>query len=147
MRANPFLYSFCASLYRIAIMIYYKPITDVNDLKELFPNENFNENFICGGYIGIAQDETAVGKIFMKVLNTKCYISSLECDVSDVLLVEGFIRAALNFCANRSAYMAYCADERIKNVLLLLGFEEENGVYSGDIPTLLKGSCCKHSGV
>ena len=34
--------------------------------------------------------------------------------------------------------------ERIKDVILLLGFENNNGVYSGDIPTLLKGSCCKH---
>ncbi|MDE5994517.1 MAG: hypothetical protein K2G60_03285 [Oscillospiraceae bacterium] len=125
------------------VMIYYKPITDVTELKELFPNENFDENFIYGGYIGLAQDGANVGKIFMKVCRTKCYISSLECDVSDNLLVEGFIRASLNFCANRNAYMAYSKDERIKNVLLLLGFEEENGVYSGDIPTLLKGSCCK----
>lgn len=129
------------------IMIYYKPVTDMKILKEMFPNETFDENFIYGGYIGLAQNGENVGKIFMKVFRTKCHISSLECDVSDSLLVEGFIRAALNFCANRNAYMAYCTDERIKNVLLLLGFEEENGVYSGDIPTLLKGSCCKHSGV
>lgn len=129
------------------IMIYYKPVTDMKILKEMFPNESLDENSIYGGYIGLSQDEESVGKIFMKVSRTKCYISSLECDVSDNLLVEGFIRAALNFCANRSAYMAYCKDERIKNVLLLLGFEEENGVYSGDIPSLLKGNCCKHSGV
>lgn len=125
-------------------MIYYKPITAIDELKELFPNENPNENTVCGGYVGKASDEKEVGKIFMKVSCTKCYISSLECDISDNLLVEGFIRAALNFCANRSAYMAYCSDVRIKDVLLLLGFEENNGVYSGDIPTLLKGSCCKH---
>lgn len=125
-------------------MIYYKPVTDINDLEKLFPNEKFNEDYIFGGYIGLAQEKDYVGKVFMKVSGTKCCISSLECDLSDSLLVEGFVRAALNFCANRSAYMAYCEDERIKDVLLLLGFEEENGVYSGDIPTLLKGSCCKH---
>ncbi|MCH5189222.1 MAG: hypothetical protein J1F37_01530 [Oscillospiraceae bacterium] len=124
-------------------MIYYKPITNVNELKELFPNESLDENFIYGGYIGINPDGANVGKIFIKICDTKCYISSLQCDISDELLVEGFLRAALNFCANRSAYMAYCRDVRIKNVLLTLGFEENNGVYSGDIPTLLKGSCCK----
>lgn len=124
-------------------MIYYKPITDVNELKELFQNENLDDNFIYGGYIGLKPDGANVGKIFMKISDTKCYISSLQCDISDELLVEGYIRAALNFCANRSAYMAYCGDVRIKNVLLTLGFEKNNGVYSGDIPTLLKGSCCK----
>lgn len=124
-------------------MIYYKPITNVNELKALFPNENLDENFIYGGYIGLTPDEINVGKIFMKICDTKCYISSLQCDIADELLVEGYFRAALNFCANRSAYMAYCGDVRIKSVLLTLGFEENNGVYSGEIPTLLKGSCCK----
>lgn len=128
-------------------MIYYKPFTDVNDLRALFPNESFEGNFVYGGYIGFAKDNVKIGKVFMKVQDTKCIISSLDCDVSDKLLVEGFIRAALNFCANRNAYMAYCDDERIQSVLLLLGFEENNGIFSGDIPTLLKGSCCKHSGV
>lgn len=125
-------------------MIYYKPVTDTEKLKELFPNEAFDEGYIFGGYIGLNEDETIAGKCFMKICDTKCYISSLECELSDDVLVEGFIRATLNFCANRSAYMAYCGDERIKKVLLLLGFEENNGIYSGDIPTLLKGSCCKH---
>lgn len=124
-------------------MIYYKPVTNMSELKELFPNENLDDNFIYGGYIGLTPDDINIGKIFMKISDTKCYISSLQCDISDDLLVEGFIRAALNFCANRSAYMAYCEDVRIKKVLLTLGFEENNGVYSGDIPTLLKGSCCK----
>lgn len=128
-------------------MIYYKPITDKSVLKEMFPNENLDGDFIYGGYTGLTQTGENVGKIFMKIDDTKCYVSSLECDVSDSLLVEGFIRAALNFCANRSAYMAYCGDEKIENVLLLLGFQKNNGIYSGDIPTLLTGSCCKHSGV
>ncbi len=125
-------------------MIYYKPITDLDELKKLFTNEKFDGSYIYGGYIGLKQSGENAGKIFMKISDTKCYISSLECDISDALLVEGFIRAALNFCANRSAYMAYCEDLRIENVLLLLGFEATNGVYSGEIPTLLKGSCCKH---
>lgn len=124
-------------------MIYYKPITDIDELKYAFPGETLNENYIYGGYFGIAQGNKEVGKVFVKTADTKCFISSLECDISDKLLVEGFIRAALNFSANRSAYMAYCSDERISDVLLMLGFEKNNGVYSGDIPTLLKGSCCK----
>ena len=64
-------------------------------------------------------------------------------DFSDKLLVEGFLRAGLNYCANRSAYMCYCELDEISDVLTHLGFENNNGVYSGDIPTLLKGSCCK----
>lgn len=125
-------------------MIHYKPITDLNLLKEMFPNELINENEICGGYIGFDEEENNVGKCFMRVLEFKCFVSSIECDLNDKLLVEGFVRAALNFCANRNAYMAYCKDDRIKDILLLLGFENNDGVYSGDIPTLLKGSCCKH---
>ena len=124
-------------------MIYYKPITDKNELKKLFLDEEIKELDVCGGYIGFDEEGKNVGKCFMKVIDSKCFISSMDCDLTDKLLVEGFMRAALNFCAHRNAYMAYSKDERIKDVLLLLGFENNDGVYSGDIPTLLKGSCCK----
>ncbi len=125
-------------------MIYYKPVTDIGELKKLFPNEKMQDGGIYGGYIGFDECGNNVGKCFMSVFGSKCSVSALECNLNDKLLVEGFVRAALNFCANRNAYMAYSTDERIKDVLLLLGFENNNGVYSGDIPTLLKGSCCKH---
>ena len=123
-------------------MIFYKPITDIETLKIEFPDFLFESN-AYGAYIGLDEDENPVGKCLMSVKAYNCYIHNLECDYMDKLLVEGFIRAALNFCANRNAYMAHCNIHEISDVLKYLGFENNNGVYSGDIPTLLKGSCCK----
>lgn len=123
-------------------MIFYKPETNLSNIADLF-DISFVQGFDYGAYVGIAEDGHNVGKCLMKINGYNCEIVSIDCDFSDKLLVEGFLRAALNFCANRSAYMAHCSITEIKDVLLYLGFENENGVYSGDIPTLLKGSCCK----
>ena len=123
-------------------MIFYKPLTNIDSIKTEYSDFDF-DNSIFGMYIGVDEDGKNVGKCLMKVNGYNCYILKLDCDFSDKLLVEGFLRAALNFCANRSAYMAHCEINEISNVLTYLGFENNNGVYSGDIPTLLKGSCCK----
>lgn len=123
-------------------MIFYKPILNVENLKTEFPDFDY-DNSIFGGYIGIDEEKNVVGKCLMSINNYNCNILALDCDYSDKLLVEGFLRAALNFCANRSAYMAHCKIDKISDVLEYLGFKKNNGIYSGDIPTLLKGSCCK----
>lgn len=123
-------------------MIFYKPITDFETLKTDFPEFQFKDS-TYGAYLGIDEDGNSVGTCLMSVKDYSCYIHILKCDYSDKLLVEGFLRAALNFCANRNAYMAHCEIDVISDVLRHLGFENNNGVYSGDIPTLLKGSCCK----
>lgn len=123
-------------------MIFYKPETNSSNIADLF-NTSFVQGSDYGAYVGIDEEGHNVGKCLMKINGYNCEIVSIDCDFSDKLLVEGFLRAALNFCANRSAYMAHCSITEIKDVLLYLGFENENGVYSGDIPTLLKGSCCK----
>lgn len=123
-------------------MIIYKPLTDIEKLKTEFSEFEFGDN-IYGGYIGFDEKDNPVGRCLMSINKYNCYIHIVECDYSDKLLVEGFLRAALNFCANRNSYMAHCDIGTITDVLESLGFENNNGIYSGDIPTLLKGSCCK----
>lgn len=123
-------------------MIFYKPLINIEEIKKEFVNFDLNNN-TYGAYIGYDENEETVGKCLMSVNGYKCNIIAIDCDYSDKLLVEGFVRAALNFCANRNAYMAYCDLVEITEVLEYLGFEKNNDIYSGDIPTLLKGSCCK----
>ncbi len=124
-------------------MICYKPIHDTVELKKIYSKFEFDENKIYGGYFGVEEDGSTVGNCLFSIDGYDCHLISIDCDYSDKLLVEGYIRASLNYCANRSAYMAHCEIREISDVLLMLGFENENGIYSGDIPTLLKGSCCK----
>lgn len=123
-------------------MIFYKPITEIELVKAEFPDFSYNQA-LFGCYVGYDENKCPVGKCLMSIDGYNCNIHCLECDYSDKLLVEGFLRAALNFCANKGAYMAYCSLLEISDVLEHLGFENINGAFSGDIPTLLKGSCCK----
>ena len=124
-------------------MICYKPIVNIKELVEIYPDFNFNKELVYGGYFGIDEDGNKVGDCLFSINGYNCSIDIIDCDYSDKLLVEGYVRAALNFCANRNAYMAHCSIETVADVLLMLGFEKNNDIYSGDIPTLLKGSCCK----
>ena len=124
-------------------MIFYKPISDFAKIKDLFDSNLFDDDSVFGAYIGLDEESNEVGKCLVKIDGYNCYFLDVECDYSDKLLVEGFLRSGLNYCANRNAYMCYCEIEDISDVLTHLGFENTNGVYSGDIPTLLKGSCCK----
>ncbi len=124
-------------------MIFYKPIVDIDVISKEFSLEIIESDCTYGMYIGINENSETVGKCLVKVSNFNCYILDLECDYSDKLLTEGFVRAALNFSANRNAYYANCSLSKIHDILEFLGFELNNGTYSGDIPTLLKGNCCK----
>lgn len=115
-------------------MYIFKPITDVHQLSELFGDD------INGGYIGYEGDEI-IGKCSLFVENSKVYVRSVDFPQDKPDIGEGLIRAALNFGANRNAYYAYCSCVNAIDIMKLMGFEENDGVYSGDIPTLLGGSC------
>lgn len=71
-------------------------------------------------------------------------IFSLGGTYAEILSVKtrGLVRSALNFAANRSAYMARADVGRVeKEPFVTLGFEEKNGFYESDIPSALTGSC------
>jgi hypothetical protein len=110
-------------------MLYFKPV------------EENGENIKI-----IALDgDRELGSCFVRIEAYKCFLSGITADENDALLVEGLIRSALNYAANRGAYIATCLDDSIKNVLEYLGFENKDGEYRGEIPELLKGNCCKSS--
>ncbi len=123
-------------------MVIYKPLTDINEIKAIFSDRLFRENFVYAAYKAYENGEYA-GKCLVTIDGGKCFISDISTVMPDGLLVEGLIRSALNFAANRNAYMAYSSQQEYKNVFTLLGFQLSGGVYEGDIPTLLLGSCCK----
>lgn len=124
-------------------MVFYKPYSNQKEIAELFPQTDFSEDTVYGVYTAL-ENEAVTGKCLVKIRGTACELLDLEALQSDALLIEGLVRSALHFAANRGAYTAECRLEAIKDVLLLLGFREENGVFQGTIPDLLAGGCCKH---
>lgn len=115
-------------------MYIFKPITDKNDLSKHFSDD------VNGGYIGF-EGEEIIGKCSLFVEGSKVYVRTIEFPEDKPDIGEGLLRAALNFGANRNAYFAYCSCKNAVSVMKLMGFEEYDGVFSGDIPTLLGGSC------
>lgn len=115
-------------------MYIFKPVTDKKELSELFSDG------VNGGYVGFEGDEI-IGKCSLFVDGSKVYVKTVEFDKDKPDVGEGLLRAALNFGANRNAYYAYCSCENAVEIMKLMGFEENDGVFSGDIPTLLGGSC------
>ncbi len=115
-------------------MYIFKPISDISVLSEIFSED------VNGGYIGYEGDEV-IGKCSLYVEGHTVTVKTIEFDKDKPDIGEGLMRAALNFGANRNAYFAYCSCENAVDVMRLMGFEENDGKFSGDIPTLLGGSC------
>lgn len=121
-------------------MIKFVPVSS----DKLFKPYSSEEN--CFGYIGydMSNGNSVCGKCVFRLNGYSmdvCYVQALN---DDAETEEGLIRSALNFGANRNVYIAYYKADNAVKVAELLGFEEdESGALSGDIPSLLKGSCCK----
>ena len=121
-------------------MIKFVPVSSEN-LSGQFKN---CENIF--GYIGydLSADSVECGKCVFRLRGYEMDILSVEVYDSDPETAEGLIRSALNYGANRSAYMAYYRADSALETAQTLGFEKDkDGILSGDIPSLLKGSCCK----
>ena len=102
-------------------MLEFKPF-DIDDKTHGYRAEENGEN---------------IGECMFSLGGTYAEILSVKTRDGDRLVAEGLVRSALNFAANRSAYMARADVGRVEN----LGFEEKNGFYESDIPSALTGSC------
>lgn len=116
-------------------LIKYEPIT---------ASEFGLEDKAFFGYAGYDISENKeCGKCLARLDGYTMEIISIETDGDDET-VEGFIRSALSYGANRLAYIAYYKADKGINVAQMLGFEKNSdGVLQGEIPVLLQGSCCK----
>ena len=98
---------------------------------------------VCG-YIGYdLSDNSKCGECAFRLNGYSMDILYVEAYDNDAETLEGLIRSALNYGGNRNVYIANYMAADGNDVAVMLGFKDENGVLSGDIPTLLKGSCCK----
>lgn len=103
------------------------------------------DDYTLSGYIGydLSDNSKLCGKCAFRLKGYSMEIIFVNALDNDPETIEGLIRSALNFGGNRNVYIAEYKAEAGIQVAEMLGFEEENGILTGDIPTLLKGSCCK----
>ncbi len=102
------------------------------------------DNTLCG-YIGydLSDNSKQCGKCAFRLNGYSMEIVFVDANGDDAEAVEGLIRSALNYGGNRNVYIAQFKASKGIEVAKMLGFENEDGILTGDIPTLLKGSCCK----
>lgn len=119
-------------------MLTFKP-KNYKDLGEKYKNDE-----AALGYIGYEDDGKYCGMAVFYLNGYRVEITEVTVPDKDPETQEGLIRSALNYAANRSAYIAeYKASEAV-DVAKMLGFAPEGDRLTGEIPFLLAGHCCKH---
>ena len=120
-------------------MLKFVPV-DFNEL-----GEPYNSDASLNGYIGydLSDNNKKCGKAVFRLNGYSMDILFVEAVDDDPKTIEGLIRSSLNYGGNRNVYMANYIAENGIDVAVMLGFEINNGIYAGDIPSLLQGSCCK----
>ncbi len=118
-------------------MLRFRPKT----YKDL--GNKYSEDEKALGYIGYDDDENECGYIAFYLDGYSMEIIDTEVFDEDAETYEGLIRSALNYGANRNAYIAYYSAAKAEDVAKLLGFESKGDKLYGEIPFLLQGRCCK----
>lgn len=96
------------------------------------------------GLSGIKAVENAeeIGFCTFKIDGFDLIFKSVECD--DDIITEGIARAAMNYAANRYAYIAKISEDIVSPAFIRLGFAG-NDVFSVEIPAALTSGCsCGH---
>ena len=117
-------------------MYFFKPVS----LSEEKKNSNGVSEckFAYEGYISDDPSGGCVGEI----RGNYVYVTEISFPKDKPDFCEGLLRAALNYGANRGAYMARCGCDDAVSIMELMRFEKtDDGYYEGDIPTLLAGNC------
>lgn len=90
----------------------------------------------------LVNDKTIDGHILFVIRKTEMEL--LSTDVSDALLQEGLVRAALNYGARRAVETAFSTAPALKNVLHTLQFSEDGEKLSVSVSEFFNRGCCCH---
>lgn len=86
--------------------------------------------------------DTVIGTCEFYQKEYKMTFTAFDCD--DDIIAEGLARAAMNYGANRNAYIAEMGKELLRPAFIRLGFEGEE-MLSVEIPQALSSGCsCGH---
>lgn len=86
-------------------------------------------------------EETQAGTCSFRLEGYQMEFVRVDC--ADPLLADGLLRAAMNFAANRNAYIARARAGVADAALRRLGFEGAD-MLSAEIPEALAGCACGH---
>lgn len=87
--------------------------------------------------------ETELGSCRFTLSGYDMLFTAVSCE--DDIMAEGLARAAMNYAANRNAYIAKIGKDIVCPAFLRLGFEGDE-ILSAEIPQALSSGCsCGHN--
>ncbi|MBR2893341.1 MAG: hypothetical protein IKB94_05740 [Clostridia bacterium] len=89
------------------------------------------------------EGEKSIGKCTLVLRDNLADVTVLSYDESAPYAVEGLLRSAYNYAGLKNYYMARCSARNIDSFLDRMNFKKADDGYTGDIPSILMGSCCK----
>lgn len=92
--------------------------------------------------IKAVENDNVIGQCTFKISGFDMDFISVEC--ADDIIIEGLARAAMNYAANRYAYIAKVEKKNAAPAFIRLGFTGED-ILSVEIPVALTTGCsCGH---
>ena len=86
-------------------------------------------------------DGITEGKCILCLSDDFAEITEITLINPTLFTVEGLIRAAFNYAANRNYYIGICNAEGVEEYLEKMNFCKTEKGYSNDIPSILMGNC------
>lgn len=85
-------------------------------------------------------DNISAGRCVL-LLEEDAVVTEISYDSDKTFIIEGLIKAAFNYSANRNYYIGKCTAKGIDEYLLKMNFTETDGIFTSDIPSILIGNC------
>lgn len=121
-------------------MLEFKPI-EKKELVDLMVKNDIYNVMNCIAY-GAKEDGEECGFCIVSVNSNYADILALDYPQDKLYAGDGLIRSTLNFAAGMGAYMARSTLREHRKLFIRLNFNYESEEYIGEIPEILKGSCC-----
>lgn len=88
------------------------------------------------------ENDVTEGECILDLRYTDAEITFVDYDKSKPYIAEGLIRTAFNYAANKGFYIGKSGCGHAIEVFEKMNFENRNGLYINDIPSILMGKCC-----
>lgn len=123
-------------------MFSFKPVSkDLAD--ELFLKNGFESTKTSMAVVSEnSADDEKYGFCLFDYDELTATIIALEYSDKHKFLPECLVKAALNYAANRGAFIAQSGNMKIEKELLELGFKQEGDLLTAQIPKVMEGKCC-----
>lgn len=122
-------------------MIKVSPVLDLKEAEKAFAAQGLTFADGCAA-LEATDGHSILGGCLLQMTEHGVDILSITCAEGDSSLIDWLMRSAMNYAANRGAYLAFCNLSQYEDILLSLSFEKKDSYYVGEVPEIFKGCTC-----